>query len=269
MAIKRRKPAAATGSGGAASGPSASIPWREAPASLVRRTAFALVYGGTGTGRTTFALTAPGPIALLHDAEKVDGLISRAKAEGKVVRDLSFRLDLGAGSGILTNPQEIATRANAVFAQFRAAFEDAKGWARTIVIDTDTAAWQLLRLARFGKMAQVKPHHYGPVNAEWISLFKYFRDQDAHNLIVISQMREQYRNDSPTGTMEPSGQKEMAYMADLVVQTHKDPMKGTFWGVIEKGWFNAAVEGTELPGELSTWGNVLGLVTDTDPEEWE
>ena len=45
----------------------------------------------------------------------------------------------------------------------------AKAWSMdegTVVMDTASEAHELSRLAAFGKLTQVMPHHYGPVNAE-------------------------------------------------------------------------------------------------------
>ncbi len=43
---------------------------------------------------------------------------------------------------------------------------------KSIVIDTASEAWELVRLARFGKLTQVMPQHYGPVNTEFRDMIK-------------------------------------------------------------------------------------------------
>jgi hypothetical protein len=111
------------------------------------------------------------------------------------------------------------------------------------------------------------PHHYGPVNAEWLGIFKAFRRQSDTNLIIIGHMRERYRNDKPTGIMEPAGQKQMGYLADVILRMSRNK-KLAFVGKVEKAWWNAYVEGLELENEMLDFPTLMGLVTEQDPEEW-
>lgn len=234
--------------------------WTDAPTKLTRKEVFMLVYGATSTGRTTFALTAPGPIALLHASEKVEGIVQPAARE-KEIKILDF------GVTLTGTEQQKATQANEAWKSIKAALDDAWDWARTVAIDTSTEMWEYLRMARFGKLTQVMPHNYGPVYAEWRStLKKPFRDQEGTNLILIGQERERYRNDRPTGIMEPAGQKSDPYDVDVSIRTMRGK-KGEFKGEIIKGWFEASTEGMELEDELLTFPSVMSLITGQDWSE--
>jgi len=244
------------------------VEWEDATSEPARCVLLHL-YGETNTGKTSLALTAPGPIALIHAAEKIDGIVQKQIEAGKDVKLYDF-------SGIFSgNEQEIAVEASASFAGLKDAIEDAWGWARTVIIDTHTEMWELIRLARFGKLSQVMPHHYGPVNAEWLGIFKHFRKQKDTNLIVIGHVRERYRNDKPTGIMEPAGQKQMGYLSDVMVKMGRSK-KADFTGKLEKAWWNATVEGLVLEDAQGTpeedrmldFARLMGLVTEQDPEEW-
>ena len=240
---------------------SGKVEWEDATEEP-RRCVLLHLYGETNTGKTSLALTAPGPIALIHAAEKIDGIVQPQIANGKEIRLYDF-------SGIYGGtPEEIATEASASFRALKAAIEDSWSWARTVVIDTHTEMWELIRLARFGKLSQVMPHHYGPVNAEWLGIFKAFRRQKDTNLIIIGHMRERYRNDKPTGIMEPAGQKQMSYLADVILRMGRNK-KLDFIGKLEKAWWNATIEGLELENEMLDFPTVMGLVTEEDPEEWQ
>lgn len=242
--------------------PSSSMEWEPAPIKFSKRAGILAVYGETDTGKTSFALSAPGPIALIHTAEKIDGVVQQFAAK-KDIRMFNF------GGTFTGTPQEISEQANKVLAKMRAHLTDAIKWARTVVLDTHTEAWELLRLARFGKLAQVKPIHYGPVNAEWLSMMKMFRQAGANvNLIAVGQIREKYVNDKPTGRFEQAGQKGMSYLPDVIVLTERTK-KGGFVGTIEKGWMNAETEGLEIEDDMLTFAQVMGLVTGTDADEWE
>ena len=63
---------------------------------------------------------------------------------------------------------------------------------RTISVDTATELWELLRMARFGKLTQVMPYQYGPVNAEFRSLIRMAYASDK-NLILLHKMRKVYK----------------------------------------------------------------------------
>lgn len=270
MVMVGKKPTGTTStqsvSGGSSSGSGGAGPlWTKAGTEITRRVAFVQIYGETGTGRSSLALSAPGPIALMHADEKLDGIVEPFTSKGKDVQLHNFG---GTFSG---STEQIAQQANAAYMKFMEAWNDAFRWARTIVLDTHTELWELLRLARFGKLAQVKPIHYGPVNAEWQSIFKAFRRQDRCNLICIGKIRERYVNDKPTGVMEQAGQKEFNYLGDIRVRMDKDVVDGglSFTGTIEKGWFNAAAEGIELTDDQLEWGQLLELVTEIPAEEWQ
>lgn len=249
--------------------------WQDASATLTRRSVFVSVFGDTGSGRTTWALTAPGPIALLHTTEKIDGIVQpfyqKIGPNGDGTNGLC---DFG---GVFSGGQkEIADQAKAKWSLFKTAWYDAFTWARTIIVDTDTEAYQLIRLAYFGGLKPTSGRidvNYGPVNGEWLSVFKYFRQQDRTNVILIGQTSDEYRESKKgdmgqrTGRTIRSGHKSIPYMSDVIVRTSKED--GVFSGTIEKGWYNAGAEGLQLEDDMSTFPQIMSLITDTDPSEWE
>lgn len=253
--------------------------WEDAPTEFVRRVTFKEIYGDTGTGRTTLAFTAPGPIAYIHAAEKIDGIIEQyAHKIGPHGNGTQGVFNFG---GVFTGtPEQVAAQAQSIWHRFMLAYFDAFKWARTVIIDTHTELWELIRLARFGGL---KPQggrvdaNYGPVNAEFRSIFKHFKTQDRANLIIIGQTKDEYKTKGGksdgmgerTGNTIRAGMKEIPYMADILVRTDKgrdDSGNLQFTATIEKGWFNASVEGIELPDQ--TFGSLLELITNVPAEEW-
>lgn len=262
--IRKATPTKSTTSSGTSNGKSSM--WTDVSGEITRRVVHMQLYGETGTGRTSVALSAPGPIALMHADEKIDGIVEPFVRDGKKVRTYNFG---GTFSG---STEQIASQANEAMKDFYRAWADAFTWARTVILDTHTELWELLRLARFGKLAQVKPIHYGPVNAEWQSIFKMFRRQDKANLICIGKIREKYdKNDKPTGKMEQAGQKDFGYLSDIRIRMDKSITKSgvEFSGMIEKAWFNAQMEGTELPEAMLTFPEILETITEIPSTEWE
>jgi len=245
--------------------------WTDAPTALTRQCVFLNIVGQTGTGRTTLALSAPGPIALAHTAEKLEGLVQRI-AKIKPVKLLDFGF-----VSTSTEKRTVALSADKVYTKLKRGLEDAMDrWARTIIIDTDTETWEIARLARFGELnpkGNRMDALYGPVNAEFRALFKRHRHQNRCHLIVISQCKDEYQDrlidgkirSIQTGRLKQVGFKEMPYMADLTVWTSRGP-KGEFLATITKGWWNASVEGLEL--ENTTFAQIVGLVTEQDENMW-
>lgn len=247
------------------------VSWEDAPTQLTRRDVFMLVYGDTSSGRTTFALSAPGPIAYLHAAEKYEGIIQPAARE-KEIKVHNF----APGIDPSLSEKEIAAEARRTWNGLKASWMDAYSWARTIIVDTDTDAWELIRLAYFG---DVKPAggrlelNWGPVNSEWKTLMRTFKAQEGTNLILISQSTDEYTKPKKgmgerTGERVRTGQKSIPYMADVVVRTECDIQTQTYSSIVEKPWWNGDMLGFELADEDSNFASLMSVLTETDEEEW-
>lgn len=247
--------------------------WEEFGTEFKRRVVLLNIYGDTGTGRTHLALTAPGPIAIFYCSEKVPGLAEKVrKATGKRIRGHNFDVPQPYVVGRDDRNKEMAAQA---WAKMKAKWTESFTWARTIILDTHTDAWELLRVARFG---DIKPGggrvdtNYGPVNAEFKSLFSPIRRQEETNIIIIGKTGDEYKDTSgigqKTGKTIPRGMKEVPFMSEVIVRTHHKPGEN-FRAVIEKGWFNAESETTEFEDDEITFGDIMSLVTGTKAKEWE
>lgn len=246
----------------------------DAPTEFTKRHVFMLVYGDTGTGRTTFALTAPGPILLMHSAEKIDGVVEPFARE-KEIKLFNF--------GEVYPPEatgdQVKAAAAAKWSQMKAVWVHGLENFRTVIIDTETDAWELVRNAYFG---DVKPtggrleQNWGPVNADWKSMFKQFKSQTGANLIVISQTEDEYKeNDkgfsNKTGRTVRKGQKSIPFMVDVAVRTDtKERRRDTVYrSTIEKPWGNGPLKGESYEDQLSTFPVVMSEITESDVDEWE
>lgn len=248
------------------------VVWEKAPTKLVRKSCFVEVYGDTGTGRTSWALSAPGPIALLHAAEKLEGVVQRYSVD-KDIRMFNF------GGVFKGTNDEVSKQSMVLWKKLEDAWYDAFTWARTIVLDTHTEAWELIRLAYFGDL---KPSggrvdaNYGPVNARWRSLFKHFKTQDRTNIVVIGQTKDEYKTEGKsnngmgqrTGRTIVAGQKEVGFLADVRIRTSFDMSSGTFQSEVQKPWWNGVCIGLELQDDMSTFPQAMSMITETDEEKW-
>ena len=90
---------------------------------------------------------------------------------------------------------------------------------RTMIWDTATEVWELCRLAAFGKLSQVMPHHYVEVNSEFRALVNMAYERRDLNAIFIHKVKKEYRTnaagkDNWTGKWERQGFGDMPYLVD-------------------------------------------------------
>lgn len=308
MAIKTAAPAAIRPPATVITGSGSDDLWSDAPTEITRRAAVVEVYGDTGTGRSTFALSSPGPIAYLFAAEKTEGVVQRTQLR---LMQQGHKLRLHNFGAVFTGTDgdEIKIQASPVWDKLLKAYYDALGWARTIVLDTHTDAWELIRVASFGG---IKPDggridaNYGPVNAVWRSMFKAARLQDRANFITIGQTKDEWITKEQaaaaaaatpgagagkvmfkgskqrgsggsdggigqrTGRTVRAGQREIGVLSDVVVRTGKEmgDRGPEFSALIEKAWYNAEYEGAVLTGKMVSFPYLMSLITETDEAEW-
>lgn len=255
---------------------SSSTQWEQAPKLFTRRSGIVMeIWGPTGTGRTSLALTAPGPIAYIYFHEKIDGIVQ------KFANEKDIRM-FKAGGVFRGDSDEIEKAAWASMQEFEAAYYDSFSFARTTIVDTHNEAWLLERLAEFGapkpSKGQVK-NNYGPVNNRWMSMLNMARSKaeskDMTNVIFIGQAEEEWKPnalgfDSKTGRivrMSSSASNQVLLKSDVSIRT--DKKDGNFTSTVLKGWWNADSEDSYLENSASTYSMLMGLITETDPREWE
>lgn len=135
--------------------------------------------GMEGSGKTHFALSAPGPIRYLDFDYGLEGVMG-----GDAVDRTSYNLlvDLGSEAEQRRNAQETMKR---FIADWRAAI----GKYRTVVADTFTAAWAGQRLAR-------SEDRYVEMEEEFKTLIRQAYDCTTTNVILIHHMRPEFKRDS-------------------------------------------------------------------------
>jgi hypothetical protein len=265
------------------------IKWEDAPSTYdVRGGIFIEEYGDTASGRTTLALTAPGQISYLYFYETARGRVERVAATGKKIKWHKcggvFRSD---------NPSHVQKIAWEAVQDFEDHYYDAYSWARTIIVDTHDEAWALERLGEFGALKPEKGRvetNYAAINNRWLSMLNQVRNQGPNpkvNLIMIGQTGDQWIPDpnNPTGVGKKTGRtvkrdtsaaRQVGNKADIRIRTYCDLKPGKpplFRAVIEKAGGNSEMIGLELEsreiGETINFQNIVGLVTETDPADWE
>ncbi len=198
------------------------------------------IEGQEKDGKTTFALSAPGPIALIDMDTGLEGVVDKVIGEKKVwVREFDYR------DAIEVNGAVNQDKCLEIWEEMRRAYLDAleSTEVRSVVMDTATEAWELCRLARLGRLTSVKPHHYGPVNAEFRDLVKKAYKHDK-NVVFVHKLKDEYLKDVRTGKKEMAGFKDMPYVVQASMRIERDE-EGMFVVKVINCRHNAEMMGKE------------------------
>lgn len=212
-------------------------------------------------GKTHFALTAPGPIAMFSTDIGEEGVVSKFGDKDIWVMSID-RVD-----------DDSAEEAPKEYARFKKAYVDLlRGKdVRTVILDTATEIWEILRMARFGRMTQVMPYQYGPVNAEYRALIRMAYDYNK-NLILLHKMKPKYVNDKRTAEYERSGFGDTGFLTQVNAWIYRYSPEdgGEFVIYIKDCRQNPDLAGEELVGEVCTFPFLASLVLpNMDIINWE
>jgi len=185
------------------------------------------VQGSNKTGKTNFALGAPGPIAVFDLDIGLEGVARKFATKDRSI--LQKRYSLVADLEETT--EESQEQAEKLWASFKKDFAAVcASDIRTIVWDSATEAWELARLAEFGKLTQVQPWHYTQLNSEFRKILRLATETDK-NFIVTHKMTEIYedvvgatgkKQGRATGEYRRAGFKDMQYVVQVNLETFRD-----------------------------------------------
>lgn len=194
-------------------------------------------------GKTRFALSAPKPLVYLDFDIGKEGVLEKApNYENGVITakpfiflpsEITFDIDDEA-----KRSEKVMKAAEPQLTRFRSTYLSClrepvmlhKGQpikARTVVIDTGTEAWQLLRLCYLGKISQIKPHHYVEVNGLMRDLVRAAVDSDV-NVIWLHKLKAEWKDNAEgkgrkTGTLERDGFEGMSYLVQSNLLCYRVP----------------------------------------------
>lgn len=210
-------------------------------------------------GKTTFALSAPGPIALFDLDIGLEGVLDKVIGKKEIyVASFDYR--------DATNQQEWLDQWEALKKAYYSALKDKE--IRTLVIDTASELWELVRLARFGKLAQVQPHHYGPVNTEFRDFLRKAYDVNK-NLILLHKRKAEYVNNQKTGGMERAGFSDIGYLVQVNIICWRD-VEGDGFGLTVKDCRQTPeLAGYQMTEPMNTFPFLAAMVLpETSPDDW-
>jgi hypothetical protein len=227
---------------------------------VVKRRMILSIEALEGAGKTRFTLTAPGPIAFLNFDYGLEGVVEAFQVR-KPIYVASIKLDFDGSK------DQVVDAATREMKKFEVNYQTALKQARTIVIDTGTELWELMRLAAFGKLTQVLPHMYASVNQEMTRLIKLAYDSDA-NLLITHRLKEQWVNDKRTGQFEFAGMKDVPFLVQAHVRLWQ--AEDGYHLKVGKSRQNATVAGLELVNEMIDFPTLAQFVfPESSREQWE
>lgn len=215
----------------------------------VRRRLIMSIEGLEKSGKTHLALTAPGPIALFDFDTGLEGVVGKFTPTKEIyVKDYVGASEAGRG--------DYAQVWEKCRLEFKTLLKHPP--LRSVVVDTDTERWELLRMARFGKLDQIMPQFYGPVNSEYRGLVRDAYASDK-NVILLHKMKTVWVKNTRTDDVERSGFGEMGYLVQINVRTWRDD-DGVFHAYIKDCRQNPNVAGMDLTGEMCDFNVISDLI---------
>ena len=222
--------------------------------------------GEEKSGKNHFAFSAPGPIFEHSFDIGNEGVVQKFQSQKKIMI-AEYELEVQPGEG---DQREVAEAANKVWDQFIANYRDglASCGNGTTMVDTGTEMWELLRLARFGKLTQVMPHHYGPVNKE---MQEAIREGFGHNcnVVFLHKRKPEWENfigsdgkekGRKTGKMTRVGFSDMPFLVQVNAVCERVDQEGggsEFQITVDDCRQNPSINGITLPNDFEV---LLGMV---------
>ncbi len=175
------------------------------------------VSGKDGTGKTHFALTGPEPIILFNIDMGTEGVLHKFQ-QGEVGGSPKkiFVYDISVPKG--ADKEVYETLWSQVRERAETAYKLRQG---TVVWDTDTENYELCRLARFGRLTQIMPHHYTVVNNDYREFLR-LAYQSGATTVLIQKVKPVYLNGNRTNDYEESGMGDIPYTVQLRLRTFRN-----------------------------------------------
>jgi len=244
------------------------------------------IEGPTDSGKTEFCLSCPGPGLVVALDPGLEGCLENPNPpKSRNVDNFAFESIEYKPAGS-TNDKGTWENSWSRFKEVLYSGLDNTD-ARTVIVDGDSDGYELQRLAAFGKLTQVLPHHYTDVNMARKAILmrmhrsgkvivltqklkkEYVADTDENGAPVFDDKGREKR--SATGKMISAGFSSNGYLVKIELRsfyrTRKDKV---IHGVeILKCKPQMSLIGAELTGKDCNFRGLMELVYEgRDPEEW-
>lgn len=218
------------------------------------------ITGKEKSGKTTFGLSAPKPIALFNFDRRIEKVaLEVAGVEESDLNVKTIRWDEDQGQ------DEYMDMWNDFLKALKWSLYDSQD-IRSIVVDTETDMWALIRLAYFGKTAEIMPWEYRKVNTPYRAVLNRF-DESGKNVVLTRKLKKQYKNDHWNGKYEPAGMGEVKDVVQVNAEMYKD--EGDIVFEILNNGLQASMNHETFTNNLCNFPMVAAMLTNTTPDEWE
>lgn len=225
------------------------------------------------SGKSNFGFTAPGPLTYLNFDIGDEGVIEKFQTKKQIlIPDVAYSTRFDDGKQKAEATKE--------YTRFRTDYVNALKKSRSVVADTGSEIWELLRLARLGKLTQVMPHHYVEVNQEFRDLVRDAFEHSA-NLIILSKLKAEWKEGkdgkgNKTGKFERAGFSELGYLAQINMRFWREEIENRgdndlgFRAQILNCRQNPELAGMVFENDMITFPTIAGFVyPELDPAVWE
>ena len=223
-------------------------------------------------GKTHFGLTAPAPIDVLNIDRGLEGVVE------KFARTKEIRMSEDFRAMPSETREDNERRWEAILASYTESLENAT--TRSILFDTDTEGWEIVRLAYFGKLVGVRELHYPEVNSIFRNIIDMAFVHDK-NVIFTCRLRKQYVRSKTSegkdtaswnGLYEESGFGEFASIVQANLRARIIEVDGENYPTIKviNCRQNMQMNGEVFEGDMATFSWVAAnIIEGTSPEDWE
>ena len=225
------------------------------------------------TGKTEFGLSLPDPLFILDLNSGLEGVIEKWVKAGRELYVKQIQIPYTAslpGQGITVLTTAAAEKWREAILTLNEAIKD--DHIKSIFIDTGSELWELLRIARLGKLAQILPIQYSVVNAEYRQLLQLLVSC-GKNVVMSHKVKPEYVNDQKTNRFERSGFGDVGYDVQVEVRSIRDlKREGTDQFSVEvmdcRG--NSSLKGVTLTGKDAQFLKLATLIyPDTTEADWK
>ena len=173
--------------------------------------------GPEKTGKTHLALTGRPPIYVFSLDIGTEGVIEKFSRSGIDVFLYEVKFERSAATGTEQQQQQIWLKQ---WEEFKAAIWTAYAMnPGTVIMDTWTEAYELCRLAHFGKLGAM-PNQYPVVYSDLRGVVRWAYDHPTATTIFIHKMAKKYQSEQ----LEVKGFSDMDFLVQINIQnSRQDP----------------------------------------------
>lgn len=224
-------------------------------------------------GKTEFGLSMPDPLFVLNLNLGLAGVIEKHIKEGRTIYVQDIQIPFTAalpGAGFTVLSTAAAEKWKTAILSLQEALHDTT--VKSIFIDTASELWDLLRIARLGKLTQVMPVQYASVNAEFRQLLQVLLCS-GKNVVLSHKVKPEYVNDQKTNRFERAGFGDVGFDVQVELVSSRDLKRegdDQFAITFDDCRANKNLVGTTLYGKDVNFLKVVSLIyPDTKPEDWK